>query len=117
MVTRILLLLSLAWLARLTAPLFTIAGHAFSGRDLILLIGASSCWPRAPSRSTRSWREEGHASARVPARFGAVIAQIVLLDVVFSLDSVITAVGMANQVPVMVTAWARCGGDAARPRG
>jgi predicted tellurium resistance membrane protein TerC len=105
MLTRILLLLSLAWLARLTAPLFTVAGHAFSGRDLILLAGGLFLL----AKSTFEIHEklegaEGHASARVPARFGAVIAQIVALDVVFSLDSVITAVGMANQIPVMVTA-------------
>ncbi len=105
MVTRILLLLSLAWLARLTAPLFTVAGHAFSGRDLILLIGGLFLLAKSTFEIHEKLEgEEGHASARVPARFGAVIAQIVLLDVVFSLDSVITAVGMANQVPVMVTA-------------
>ena len=105
MLTRILLLLSLAWLARLTAPLFTVAGHPVSGRDLILLAGGLFLLAKSTFEiHERLEGEEGHASARVPARFGAVLAQIVLLDVVFSLDSVITAVGMANQVPVMVAA-------------
>ena len=105
MLTRILLLLSLAWLARLTAPLFAVAGHPVSGRDLILLTGGLFLLAKSTFEIHEKLEgEEGHASARVPARFGAVLAQIVLLDVVFSLDSVITAVGMANQVPVMVTA-------------
>ena len=105
MLTRILLLLSLAWLARLTDPLFAVAGHAVSGRDLILLGGGLFLLAKSTFEIHEKLEgEEGQAAARVPARFGAVLAQIVLLDLVFSLDSVITAVGMANQLPVMVAA-------------
>ncbi len=105
MLTRVLLLLSLAWLVRLTEPLVAVAGHPVSGRDLILLAGGLFLLAKSTFEIHEKLEgEEGHASARVPARFGAVLAQIVLLDLVFSLDSVITAVGMANQIPVMVTA-------------
>ena len=95
---RILLLMSIAWIIRLTAPLFSIAGHPFSGRDLILLVGGLFLI----FKSTREIHEklegeEGHVSARVAPSFAAVIVQIMLLDIVFSLDSVITAVGMAER--------------------
>ncbi len=105
MLTRIALLASLAWLIRLTRPLVTLFGHVFSGRDLILLVGGLFLLAKATTEiHDRLEGREGHASARVAPSFAAVIAQIMLLDVVFSLDSVITAVGMANQLAVMIAA-------------
>ena len=105
MVTRIALLAALAWIIRLTAPLFQLLGHVFSGRDLILLAGGLFLI----AKSTREIHEglEGetdHAGTRVRASFAGVVGQIVLLDIVFSLDSVITAVGMARHLPVMIAA-------------
>ena len=105
MVTRILLLFSIAWIIRLTAPWFTVLGHAFSGRDLILLAGGLFLIAKATHEiHDKLEGEEGHGSARVAASFMSVIIQIMLLDIVFSLDSVITAVGMADDLGVMVTA-------------
>jgi len=105
MVTRILLLFSLAWLTRLTAPLFGVFGHEFSGRDLILLLGGLFLLAKATFEiHDKLEGDEGHRQARVAVSFGAVIAQIMVLDIVFSLDSVITAIGMARQLWVMVTA-------------
>ena len=105
LVTRIALLFSLVWIARLTNPLFAIAGHPFSGRDLILLGGGLFLLAKATHEiHDKLEGEEGHASARVAPSFRAVIVQILLLDVVFSLDSVITAVGMAQQLWVMIAA-------------
>ena len=96
---RILLLLSLAWIVRLTEPLFTMLGHGISGRDLILLGGGLFLLAKATIEiHERLEGEEGHSSARVAPSFGAVIGQIMLLDIVFSLDSVITAVGMAESI-------------------
>ncbi len=105
MVTRILLLLSLAWIIRLTAPLFTVAGNEISGRDLILILGGLFLLGKA-TREIHDKLEgvEYERSVRGAASFGAVIVQIMLLDIVFSLDSVITAVGMVEQVALMVTA-------------
>jgi predicted tellurium resistance membrane protein TerC len=105
MVMRILLLMSIAWITRLTAPFFTILDHPFSGRDLILGIGGLFLI----FKSTREIHEglegeEGHVSARVAPSVAAVIGQIMLLDIVFSLDSVITAVGMAEHLSVMIAA-------------
>jgi len=105
MFTRIALLAALAWIIRLTAPLFDLLGHAFSGRDLILVAGGLFLI----AKSTREIHEglEGetdHAGTRVRASFAGVVGQIVLLDIVFSLDSVITAVGMARHLPVMIAA-------------
>ena len=98
MVMRILLLLSLAWIIRLTAPLFTVFGHEISGRDLILIGGGLFLLAKATLEiHERLEGEEGHGSARVAPSFAAVIVQIMLLDIVFSLDSVITAVGMAER--------------------
>jgi predicted tellurium resistance membrane protein TerC len=106
MVTRVLLLLSLTWIMRLTKPLFAPFGQEISGRDLILLIGGLFLiW-----KSTHEIHErlEGDTEAehdqRGAATFSGVLIQIALLDIVFSLDSVITAVGMANQVGVMIAA-------------
>jgi len=102
---RILLLLSIAWIIRLTAPLFTIVGQELSGRDLILIIGGLFLLGKATLEiHDRLEGEEGHSSAKVAPSFGAVIMQIMLLDIVFSLDSVITAVGMADDISIMVAA-------------
>jgi len=105
MVLRIGLLASIAWMARLTAPLFSVLGKGISGRDLILLAGGLFLLTKATREIHEKLEgEEGEASSRVAARFGAVIVQILLLDIVFSLDSVITAVGMANHLSVMIAA-------------
>ncbi len=105
MVTRILLLLSIAWIIRLTAPLFSVLGHEISGRDLILIIGGLFLLGKATHEiHDRLEGEEGKSDAKVKASFQSVILQIAALDVVFSLDSVITAVGMVRQVEVMIAA-------------
>ncbi|MBM3781386.1 MAG: TerC family protein [Acidobacteria bacterium] len=105
MVMRVLLLLSLAWIIRLTAPLFSVVGQEISGRDLILLGGGLFLLAKATLEIHEKLEGvEGHRSATVAPSFAAVIGQIMLLDIVFSLDSVITAVGMADQLWVMVTA-------------
>jgi predicted tellurium resistance membrane protein TerC len=105
MITRILLLFSIAWLTRLTNPLFQIFGHAVSGRDIILMAGGLFLLAKSTFEiHDKLEGEAGHASAKAPATFGGVIVQIMLLDLVFSLDSVITAVGMANEVAIMVIA-------------
>jgi predicted tellurium resistance membrane protein TerC len=105
MVMRILLLFSIAWIIRLTEPFMTVLGQELSGRDLILILGGLFLLGKATLEiHERLEGEEGHGTAKVAPSFGAVIAQIMLLDVVFSLDSVITAVGMANDIAIMVTA-------------
>ena len=105
MVMRILLLMSIAWIIRLTRPLFTVFEHDISGRDLILLGGGLFLLAKATLEiHERLEGEEGHGSARVAPNFAAVIVQIMALDIVFSLDSVITAVGMASDIAIMVTA-------------
>lgn len=105
MVTRIMLLFSLVWVIRLTAPWFTVIGHEISGRDLILILGGLFLIAKSTYEiHDRLEGAEGHASARVAASFVSVIVQIMLLDVVFSLDSVITAVGMVDELWVMVAA-------------
>ena len=105
MVMRILLLMSIAWIVRLTQPLFTVWQHAFSGRDLILSLGGLFLIYKATHEiHDRLEGEEGHVSARVAPTFAAVIGQIMLLDIVFSLDSVITAVGMADDLSIMIAA-------------
>jgi predicted tellurium resistance membrane protein TerC len=105
MFMRIGLLMSLAWIIRLTAPLFTVVGQEISGRDLILIIGGLFLLAKSTYEiHDKLEGEEGHASGRVAASFASVIVQIMLLDIVFSLDSVITAVGMAEHLWVMVTA-------------
>jgi predicted tellurium resistance membrane protein TerC len=105
MLTRIGLLAVLAWIIRLNTPLFHVLGRPFSGRDLILILGGLFLL----FKSTREIHEglegdPGHAGARVRASFANVVAQIMLLDIVFSLDSVITAVGMARHLWVMIAA-------------
>ena len=105
MVMRIGLLVSIAWIVRLTRPLFTILTQEISGRDLILIAGGLFLIGKATLEiHERLEGEEHHAVPRVAPSYSAVIAQIMLLDIVFSLDSVITAVGMAEDVSIMVTA-------------
>jgi predicted tellurium resistance membrane protein TerC len=105
MIMRILLLLSLTWIIKLTAPLFTVLGEEISGRDLVLIIGGLFLL----AKSTREIHErlegdEGEASVRLKPSLVSVLVQIMFLDIVFSLDSVITAVGMAEDLGVMVAA-------------
>lgn len=105
MIIRILLLLSITWVMGLTAPLFAVLGQEISGRDMILLVGGLFLI----GKSTLEIHEklegvEGHGSSKVAKSFASVIIQILLLDIVFSLDSVITAVGMAEDVAVMILA-------------
>jgi predicted tellurium resistance membrane protein TerC len=103
--TRVLLLFSLAWIVKLTAPLFALWGHEISGRDLILIAGGLFLLAKSTHEiHGRLEGDEGEASARAAASFTSVLVQIALLDIVFSLDSVITAVGMVDQVSVMVVA-------------
>jgi predicted tellurium resistance membrane protein TerC len=105
MFMRILLLMSIAWVVRLTAPLFSVLTQEISGRDLILLVGGLFLLAKSTHEMHSQLEgEEGHSSARVAASFVSVIIQILLLDIIFSLDSVITAVGMADDLGVMITA-------------
>jgi predicted tellurium resistance membrane protein TerC len=105
MVTRILLLLAIAWVIRLTAPLFEVLGHEISGRDIILITGGLFLIAKSTHEIHQKLEgEEGHSSRRIPPSFTSVIIQILLLDVVFSLDSVITAVGMVDEVAIMIAA-------------
>lgn len=105
LVTRILLLLSISWIANLTTPLFNVFGFGVSGRDLILLSGGLFLIGKATFEIHEKLEgEEGHGSTAVAPSFTSVIIQILILDIVFSLDSVITAVGMAESIYVMVTA-------------
>jgi predicted tellurium resistance membrane protein TerC len=105
MFIRIALLFSITWVMGLTRPLFGLFGREISGRDLILLIGGLFLIFKATREIHEKLEgDEGHASAKVAASFAAVITQILLLDIVFSLDSVITAVGMADDIAVMVAA-------------
>ena len=105
LITRILLLLSLAWMIRLTNPLFSVFGHAFSGRDLILIVGGLFLIAKSTHEMHgRLEGEDGESSTRVYPSFWNVIIQILLLDIVFSLDSVITAVGMVDRIEIMITA-------------
>jgi len=105
MITRILLLLSITWVMGLTAPLFEALGQEISGRDLILIVGGLFLLGKSTHEiHDKLEGEEGHAAARTAASFTGVLIQIALLDIVFSLDSVITAVGMAEHVGVMILA-------------
>ena len=105
MVSRILLLLSIAWIIKLTDPIFTLLDEELSGRDLILLGGGLFLLAKSTFEiHDKLEGSEGQASARVAPSFVAVIAQILVLDMVFSLDSVITAVGTADDVEVMIAA-------------
>lgn len=106
MISRILLLLSLTWIMRLSAPLFTVLGNEISGRDLILIIGGLFLIGKSTSEiHDKLEGETEHAPARrAAASFAGILVQIMLLDLVFSLDSVITAVGLASRVSIMVLA-------------
>jgi predicted tellurium resistance membrane protein TerC len=105
MLTRILLLLSLTWVMGLTAPLFAVFGHSVSGRDLILIGGGLFLLFKS-THEIHSSLEGATGSTTTPAiaGFGVTLAQIALLDIIFSLDSVITAVGLARDLWVMITA-------------
>jgi len=105
LVMRILLLLSLSWIVKLTAPLFTVFGQEISGRDLILIVGGLFLITKATFEiHERLEGPEEHKERKAATTFGAVITQIIMLDVVFSLDSVITAVGMVDELAVMIAA-------------
>jgi len=106
MCTRILLLMSVAWMARLVMPLFEILGHPVSGRDLVLLFGGLFLIYKAVSEIHGSLEggEEIHSPKHMASQLPLVIAQIAIIDIIFSLDSVITAVGLADHLWVMVTA-------------
>ncbi|QIN82110.1 TerC family protein [Rubrobacter tropicus] len=105
LITRILLLLSLSWVIRLTEPLFTVIGQEISGRDLILIGGGLFLLGKSTYEIHENLEgEEGHSSAKARATFAGVLVQILLLDIVFSLDSVITAVGMVDEIIVMIAA-------------
>jgi predicted tellurium resistance membrane protein TerC len=104
-ITRILLLLSISWVIGLTEPLFSLLSLDISGRDLILLAGGLFLLGKATLEIHHKLEGvEGRGSARVAASFTSVIVQIMLLDIVFSLDSVITAVGMVDEVIIMIIA-------------
>jgi predicted tellurium resistance membrane protein TerC len=119
MITRVLLLLSLAWMMRLTEPLFTLMPElaattgdphlrealGVSGRDLVLILGGLFLlWKSAHEIYESMEGDPAESAVRAPSRYWMVLAQIAIIDIVFSLDSVITAVGMAKHVPVMVIA-------------
>jgi len=105
LITRLLLLTAIAWIIGLTRPLFELFGHAFSWRDIILILGGLFLLYKATHEIHGNLEgEEGEVSARVRASFAAVVTQIAVLDIVFSLDSVITAVGMADELWIMATA-------------
>lgn len=104
--TRVLLLMSVAWLAKLVQPLFAVMGHAVSGRDLVLLLGGLFLIYKAVMEIHGSLEggDEVHGPKHLASNLAMVIAQIAVIDIVFSLDSVITAVGLAEHLWVMVTA-------------
>jgi len=105
LVFRILLLITLSWLIGLTAPVFTLFGHGFSWRDLILLAGGLFLLYKATHEIHAGIEgEEDESGNIVHAAFGATVAQIIAIDIVFSIDSIITAIGMAEHVPVMILA-------------
>ncbi len=107
MVTRIALLFSIVWLTRLTRPLFSVLGQEFSGRDIILLLGGLFLLAKSVTEIHGTLEGEGdERKARVFASFTVIVVQIAIIDIVFSLDSVFTAVGLAtgDQLPIMVGA-------------
>ncbi|MDL1892525.1 TerC family protein [Sphingobacteriales bacterium CHB3] len=104
-ITRVLLLLSLTWVMSLTAPMFSVLGNEISGRDLILLLGGLFLIGKSTHEiHDKLEGSEGKATGKVKAKFSSIIIQILLLDIVFSLDSVITAVGMARHIEIMIAA-------------
>ena len=105
MFMRVGLLLLLSWMVGLTTPLFSVVGTHISGRDLILIAGGLFLvWKATREIHQLTEGEEGHASAAVQASFAAIIVQVILIDMVFSLDSIITAVGMVDKVAIMIAA-------------
>ena len=106
MLTRILLLMSLAWMMKLTAPLFTLFNQAISGRDLILLIGGLFLIIKSfrEIKEAINHQEHHNSESKNKVSYLGVLIQVAVLDIVFSLDSVITAVGMASHLPVMILA-------------
>lgn len=105
LVTRILLLCGIAWLASLTKPLFSLFSHPFSGRDLILMVGGLFLLAKSTHEIHEKLEgEDGVVTTRMVPNFVAVVVQIILVDIVFSLDSVITAIGMARTLGVMIAA-------------
>jgi predicted tellurium resistance membrane protein TerC len=105
MVMRIILLFSISWVIGLTAPLFTVFQQEISGRDIILLVGGLFLIAKSTHEiHQRLEGDEERASAKAAASFSSVIVQILLLDIVFSLDSVITAVGMVEDISIMISA-------------
>ena len=106
MLTRLMLLFSLTWIMKLTTPFFTVLGHGISGRDLILITGGLFLLAKSTMEiHDRLEGEEHHvAPGKSGASFNSIVVQIMFLDIVFSLDSVITAVGMASQLTIMVAA-------------
>ena len=105
LIMRVVLLFSLTWVIGLTAPLFTVLGQEISGRDLVLMIGGLFLIAKSTHEIHGSLEgDEGHTAAKVYASFASVIIQIMLLDIVFSLDSVITAVGMVEDIRIMIAA-------------
>ena len=105
MFLRIALLLVLSWIIGLTAPLFTAFAQEISGRDLILIAGGLFLLWKSTHEIHHSMEgEQGHRDSRVKATFTSVILQIMVIDIVFSLDSIITAVGMVDEVAVMIAA-------------
>ncbi len=107
MVTRILLLLCITWVMQLKEPLFAVLGHDISGKDLILILGGLFLlWKSTKElhHKVEGLEEDGHDSGRGRAALGAILLQIAILDIVFSLDSVITAVGMVDDIMVMIIA-------------
>lgn len=107
MLMRIALLFSIAWIVRLTAPWFSVLGQEISGRDFILIVGGLFLLGKSTHEIHIRLEGEGHGketAQRVVSSFAGVMVQIILMDAIFSLDSVITAVGMTNKLPIMVTA-------------
>lgn len=105
LVMRVILLFSLTWVIGLTAPLFTVFGEEISGRDLVLMLGGLFLIGKATHEIHVSLEgDEAHTAAKVYSSFASVIIQIMLLDIVFSLDSVITAVGMVSDIRIMIAA-------------
>lgn len=102
---RIVLVFSISWLMQLTAPLFTVLKNEISGRDLILLLGGLFLMYKSVNEIHSKVEDASKPAEKIrPAKFSSVIAQIIVVDLVFSLDSVITAVGMVDQIEVMVAA-------------
>lgn len=107
LVTRLILLASLSWVMRLSTPLFSLVGHEVTGRDLILLLGGLFLIGKATWEiydKVEALQHEAAGASAVAASYGSVLVQIALLDMVFSLDSVITAVGMVDELAIMVAA-------------